>query len=286
MRLGAKRLALALAAGGLTAGGLTWWHGASKAASAEPMGTVLVVKKRIGATEALRPEHFAVEARPARYIPPNAVTSAAALAERSARWDLVPGDILLEDKLYAKGEASAPLRIPDGKRAVAVAVDEVVGVAGFVQPGSLVDVIAVVAVDNNPVSKLVLQNVPILAVAQEDEAPEHRKKSRGARISSSVTLAVTPAEAEKLVLATERGKIRLAMRAPDETAVVQTAGSSPASLQGVPRKSAPRPAAAWPKARKERAARPPRPAPAPAAPQPAPEGVDVIRGGRLEQVKF
>lgn len=290
MKFDAKRILLALASGGITAGALVWWRGAGSAASAEPMGTVLIVKQRISASEVIAAEDLKVEPRPARFIPANAVTSVGMAVNRRPRWDLVPGDIVLQDKLYGTGEFG-PLRIPAGKRAVALAVDEVVGVAGFVQPGSLVDVIAVLQVNDEPVSKLVLQGVPVLAVAQDDATPDD--KDPGARISSSVTLAVTPAEAEKLVLATERGKIRLAMRSPDERGVVQTSGSNPESLQGIARKAPPRQPTSRPPA-PQRVAKPPRrmlPAGAPAAaPVAAPaiqrEQVEVIRGNRTERQDF
>ncbi len=288
MRFNARRVILAIAAGGLTAGGLTFW-GAGKQATAEPVATVLVVTKDIKASEPIKPEFLAVESRPLKYVPANALRSVGETAEMFARWNLVVGDVLLAEKLATKADlGGAPLKIPEGKRAISVAVDEVVGVAGFVQPGTVVDVIAVIAVGSEqPVSKVVLQNVPILAVAQNDETPGDDSK---AKISSSVTLAVTPNEAEKLVLATERGKIRLAMRSPDETVEVKTAGSNPDSLRGVARAPAPRKPRPATKARAK--PQPPRvvyvdrPVKQPKPKAVEPDPVEVIRGNRVEHVNL
>lgn len=287
MRFNVQRIILAIVAGGLTAGGLTIW-GTSKQAKAEPLGTVLIVKQAIKAAEPIKPEFLAVESRPLQYIPKNALRSVGETADLRARWDLVPGDTLLAEKLASEKELGAsPLKIPEGKRAVSLAVDEVVGVAGFVQPGTIVDVIAVIAVGNEqPISKVVLQNVPILAVAQSDKTPDDDPQ---AKISSSVTLAVTPGEAEKLVLASERGKIRLAMRSPDETAEVKTNGSNPDSLRGVVKPAAPKVVHHRPvrsKPTPPRVVYVDRPVRKIAPPPPAPDPVEVIKGNRVEHVNF
>ncbi len=140
----------------------------------------------------------------------------------------------------------------------------------------MVDVIAVLAIGGLPVSRLVLQNVEVLAVAQDPaRRPDGERK---ARVSSSVTLAVTPEEAEKLVLATERGKIRLALRSQGETSLVRTQGYSPESLGG-PRSGG---AAAAAPARLRPAPPPPRPVRKPRA-RPAP--VEIIKGNKVERIE-
>ncbi|MNL37694.1 hypothetical protein D3C87_1598540 [compost metagenome] len=180
------------------------------------------------------------------------------------------GDPITDEKLLEPGEAAmTALPIPKGKRAVTVKVDEVVGVAGFIQPNSIVDVIGTWDVEGTPHSKVILQQLQVLAVAQEAGKPDESK----ARVTSSVTLAVTPAEAEKIILSTERGSIRLAMRSPEESSQVTTAGITPAALSGVRAK----PSIKAPTVRT--AARPQ----APSAPTPPP--IVIFRAGQPDEVR-
>ncbi|MNL13818.1 hypothetical protein D3C87_1347370 [compost metagenome] len=106
--------------------------------------------------------------------------------------------------------------------------------AGFVQPGSLVDVVGTLDIDNQPVSKVLLQKIQVLAIAQDYE----KKEEQEAKVVSSATLAVTPQESEVLILAADRGKIRLAMRSANEAEDVKTSGVTPETLTAG-KKSAP-----------------------------------------------
>lgn len=240
-----KRLLTAVSVGLLISGSFYLYANQPPAAAeAVPAGTMLVITSNVPANTPLEAKHFMVESRPLAYIAPGAIHSPEEILGRHTKWDLVPGDPITEEKLLKLGEeAGSLLPIPPGKRAVTVKVDEFVGVAGFVQPNSIVDVIAIWDVSGAPHSKVILQKIRVLAVAQEANRAEDAK----ARITSSVTLAVTPAESEKLILGAERGSIRLAMRSPEELAEISTSGTTPAALTGAPAKpaqlsSAPRPA--------------------------------------------
>jgi pilus assembly protein CpaB len=124
--------------------------------------------------------------------------------------------------------------LPPGRRAITVAVNEVVGVAGFVLPNSIVDVVATVnspySTDrgNNRISKIILQNIKVLAVGQILEQKEGKPVS-----VPTVTLDVTPDQAEKLVLASEN-KVQLILRHLNDTAEVKTKGATITSLLGGP----------------------------------------------------
>jgi pilus assembly protein CpaB len=120
-------------------------------------------------------------------------------------------------------------QVPKGFRAVTVAVNEVVGVAGFISVGSFVDVIATMEVDQKAVSRIILQGIQVLAAAQN---PQPEDEAR-AKIVSSVTLAVTPQAAEELTMATEKGTIRLAMRNPLESGTADTPGVTPGAVVGI-----------------------------------------------------
>ena len=103
--------------------------------------------------------------------------------------------------------------IPEGYRAMTVKVDDVVGISGFIMPGTLVDVVVTITPDDrssDPISKIVLQNIKVLASGQNIDKPKNdREVERSIR---AVTLQVTPEQAEKLALASSEGKLQLVMR--------------------------------------------------------------------------
>lgn len=266
-----KRLFVAGSIGLLISGGFYVLANEPNTATATAFGKVLLVNEHIAASTVIEAKHFTVETRPLPYIPPGAIASPELVIGRHAKWDMVAGDPLTDEKLLKPEEAAlTALPIPKGKRAVTVKVDEVVGVAGFIQPNSMVDVIGTWDVTGTPHSKVILQNIQVLAVAQEAEKPNEPK----ARVTSSVTLSVSPSEAEKIILSTERGSIRLAMRSPDESGQVTTAGITPAALTGIrpkpPVRAAIVKAVAKPKA--------------PSAPTPPP--VVIFRGGQSDEVRY
>jgi len=118
------------------------------------------------------------------------------------------------------------------KRAVAVKVDKVIGVSGFIHPGSRVDVLITVGTGrtSHPITKIVLENLLVLAVGPETKD----KKGLEERVSPAdvITLEVTPEEAEKLAMAAVEGKIQLALRNFNDTENVSTPGVTVASLLG------------------------------------------------------
>lgn len=233
----AQRLLVASALGLATSGALFYYvNGTAKQADAGvPTGTVLVAIAPIPANSKVTPDQVKVESRPVAYIPQGAATTPEEIVGRVSKGELFPGEAVMDGKFYPPGqEAAMVLPVPAGKRAVTVAVDEVVGVAGFVQPGSLVDVVGTLDIDNQPVSKVMLQKIQVLAIAQDYE----KKDEQEAKVVSSATLAVTPQEAEILILAADRGKIRLAMRSANEAADVKTSGVTPEALTSKPKPAA------------------------------------------------
>lgn len=125
--------------------------------------------------------------------------------------------------------------IPEGYRAMTVKVDDVVGVSGFVMPGSYVDVVAVIlpvsaaAGAQGPISKIVLQNIKVLASGAKIDSPQDQRQPSDVK---AVTLQVTPEQAEKLVLATNEGKLQLVMRNYTDQEDSRTTGANKASLLG------------------------------------------------------
>jgi len=136
-------------------------------------------------------------------------------------------------KLAPEGSAGGlSAMIPEGYRAMTVKVDDVVGLSGFVMPGTLVDVVVVIDPEEksgsqSSVSKIVLQNIKVLASGQNIDRP---KNDRDAESVKTVTLQVTPEQAEKLALASTDGKVRLVMRNGVDQADQQTTGATKRSL--------------------------------------------------------
>src|ERR1051325_12026396 len=125
--------------------------------------------------------------------------------------------------------------IPEGYRALTVRVDDVVGVSGFVAAGSYVDVVAVIvpvntaAAAQGPISKIVLQNIKVLASGAKLDKPENQREPVSVNV---VTLQVTPEQAEKLVLAANESKLQLVMRNFGDQEDARTVGANKATLLG------------------------------------------------------
>jgi pilus assembly protein CpaB len=160
-------------------------------------------------------------------IPDGAFMNPSQVAGAFVKNQFVTNEPIVATKLFL-GQKTAgvmPLLIPPGMRAVSVQVDEVSDIAGFILPHAHVDIL--VAVSNQgsregdkPFSKIVLQNVEVLAVAQEIE-----KKRDEPELVKVVTVLVTPQDAERLALATREGVLHLAMRNYSDSKIVLTSGT-------------------------------------------------------------
>jgi pilus assembly protein CpaB len=229
---------------------------------------VVVAAKDLDVGTRLQPSALTVVDWPAGSVVKGSFTDLKALDTRVINTSLLRGEPLAESKLAplgSKGGLSAV--IAEGKRAMSVKVNEVVGVAGFALPGNYVDVMVNAQDDKSKViSKIVLEQILVLAVAQEQVVREDTH----AKIVSAVTLEVTPAQAEQLDLARSVGSLSLVLRNQVDRGAVVTAGARPADLLGAAPVPAPRKAAA-PAATRVASAKPVRSAPA--TPQ-----IEVIRG--------
>jgi pilus assembly protein CpaB len=157
-------------------------------------------------------------------IPPGAFTDPQAVVGAFTKAEFFANEPIVANKLYMGDRVGGvmPLLIPPGMRAMSVPVDEVADIAGFVQPHTRVDVLAAMSGGGNdtpPFSRIVVQNVEVLAVAQEIARPKDDPT-----VVKVVTLLVTPEDAEKLALASREGTLRLAMRAFTDNKLVAAAG--------------------------------------------------------------
>src|SRR5438105_1021380 len=167
---------VALIAGGTAAALLRWYVERSAQPVAAPLAKIVVAAMDLPIATTLRAEHMKLADWPEGVQPPGAVRTPADLVGRVVIAKVVQGEPILTSKLASKdaGRGLAAL-IPEGMRAQAVRVDEVVGVAGFVHPDDHVDVIATLnsrgSTSSESTSKVILQNVNVLAVGQDLDVP-------------------------------------------------------------------------------------------------------------------
>lgn len=204
-------------------------------------------------------------------VPQGAFNDPSRLNGRVVLVALQRGEPLTEARLApvgAKGGLSAV--VPEGRRAMTVRVNDVVGVAGFALPGTYVDVMVNTQAEgaqrgdrDRSISKIVLERILVLAIAQEADRDSTKPK-----VVNAVTLEVTPGEAEVLDLARSVGTLSLVLRNPADPARTTTAGATKTELLGMaPAEKASAPAAR--PARAVRSAKPPPSAPAALPPRAA-----------------
>jgi pilus assembly protein CpaB len=182
---------------------------------AKSLNSVVVAKVDIPIGAKIIPEQLMIVQFPRESIPDGTFDNPQKLVGRVAVQNIAAREPLTDTRLAPEGSAAGlSAVIPEGYRAMTVKVDDVVGISGFIQPGTLVDVVVVInpeenTVEKGPVSKIVLQNIKVLANGQNIDKP---KDDREANSVKAVTLQVTPEQAEKLALASSEGKLQLVMR--------------------------------------------------------------------------
>lgn len=262
-------LALAVAAGGTFAFGTYQYMQSTPTATPVSVPTrdvvVAAVDLQLGAE--LQQEHLRAIKWPADSVPAGAFSDPGELVGRGLVQPVAANEPFLPVKLSPiEAGAGLPPVIPEGFRAMSVRVNDVIGVAGYVLPGTRVDVVATV----NPTtqttgvtSKVILTNVLVLAAGTKIE----QNGDDQPMAVSVVTLQVDPEQAERLTLASNEGKIQLALRNPLDPTAPETAGIRPAALMGY--------------SGERRVARA---TPAPQAPPPPSPTIEIIRGDKREEV--
>jgi pilus assembly protein CpaB len=190
--------------------------------------------------------------------------------DRVIHMPVLRGEPLLRSKLAPAGEKGGLSAVlSDGQRAVTVKVNEIVGVAGFALPGNYVDVMVNTPdSQNQPVSKIVIERIQVLAVAQDVSSSENKP-----RVVNAVTLQVTPQQAEQIDLARSVGTLSLVLRSQSDNTPVVTAGARKLDLlQTSTSQTLTRPAVHTPL-----------PKPAARLLAPEPHRLEVIRGMSLSQ---
>jgi len=238
---------------------------------------VVVAAKDLAVGSKITNESVKVVRLPEAAIPATAVRQKTEVLERGVILPIVAGEFILPSKLAAdKAGSGLPSLIPPGMRAVSVRVNEVVSVAGFVLPGTRVDVLLTGTPGGTSADQqttTVLENVAVLATGQTLE----RNSAGNPENAAVITLLVSPDDAQKLTLASSQGKIQLSLRNPLDTKQQDLGMVNSNSLY---RGGAPvRP--------RTTASTRPRPKTITVAPTaPAVYSVEVIKGDKKEETKF
>src|SRR5215208_1951674 len=199
------------------------------------LGNVVVAKVAIPLGEKITAEQLMLAPIPNGSAPEGAFRNVDEVAGRVAITPIGVRETVTGLKLAPEGvEGGLSAVIPEGYRAMTVKVDDIVGVSGFVMPGSFVDVVAVIVPQaaqgtqsSGPISKIVLQQIKVLASGPKLDSPENQREPTNAK---AVTLQVTPEQAEKLVLAANEGKLQLVMRNYSDQEDSQTRGANKSTL--------------------------------------------------------
>ena len=182
----------------------------------------------------ISPEMVRMVDWPANALPPGAFSDPKLLDARVTRTSIQHGEPIMESKLAPPGtQGGLSAVVGEGKRAMTVRVNDVVGVAGFALPGNYVDILvntqdelAKNASGRDPsISKIVLERILVLAIAQESSRDDTKPK-----VVNAVTLELTPDQAEKLDLARSVGTLSLVLRNQIEDKPVNTEGATKTSL--------------------------------------------------------
>ena len=261
------------------------------------LNKIAVAKVAIPIGSKIIAEQIMVVQFPKESTPDGAFDSPEKLAGRVAVMNIAAREPITEARLAPEGTAAGLAAvIPEGYRAMTVKVDDAAGISGFIMPGTMVDV--VVTIDpregsgmQDPISKIVLQNIKVLANGQNIDKPENEREANSVK---AVTLQVLPEQAEKLALASTEGKLQLMMRNQVDQGDEQTKGINKRSLlSGDAAVTPPEPGSlkseqpkSDAKPRRSAAPRPVAPAAAP-APQPTPRAsVEMIEGAKKRSVEF
>lgn len=252
---GRKPLLLALTLG-LLAAVLSWSYvqRASRGARQVDLVPVVVAAVDIPVRTQVTPQMVTIKHVAADARHPKAFTGAEQLEGKVTNLPISAGEQVLSTKFFARKEDSGlAFRVAPGKRAVSVNVSEVITSGGLIVPGDFVDVIAIfsgvtaggdTAAPAQDSASITLQNIEVLAIAQSiqgvpadsrgpaavlgggNKADAGKQDAIAQPNARTATLAVTPEEAQRLLLAEDKGKIRLALRGVDDHATVAVPATS------------------------------------------------------------
>ncbi|MEW5899639.1 MAG: Flp pilus assembly protein CpaB [Bacillota bacterium] len=188
---------------------------------------VVLAREKIPPQTKITENMLEIREMPRKYVHEQAVARQEEAVGKIATSVIYPGEQILKGKIAGPKDSSQGLafQVSPGKRAATIAVNDVSGVAGLLRPGDKVDVVGTVDVPAGSaritVTSLLIQNISVLAVNQSyglNLTPAQNNNKNGQ--TQTVTLEVAPDQAQTLILAAERGSVRLLLRVPGDEAQV------------------------------------------------------------------
>jgi pilus assembly protein CpaB len=175
-----------------------------------PKSQYVAAAAGLDAGQSIKAENLRLVDWPSTMPLTGAFTAPQPLIGRIVLYPLAAGEPILERQLATPGSGTGlTMKIPDGMRAISLRSDEIVGVAGFLLPGTHVDVLVTIRPANSdPVTATVLQNAQVLATGQKTE-PDPEGKPTTATV---VTLLVKPEDAQRVDLASTQGIVHFVLR--------------------------------------------------------------------------
>lgn len=229
-----------------------------------PLTEIVIASQDIDVGTRLTGEKLTLAQWPKANVPKGAFKKMEEVEDRVAITRLVAGEPLLKAELAEVGSgAGLAALIPEGYRAMSIKVNEVIGVSGFIQPNSYVDIIGVQQEDNRQTAKIILKKIKVLAIAQETYNKEGK-----AKVVRTVTLQIKPEDSEKLALQTREGSIHLVMRNPLEKEIGEPRVKKAEAEPEPQRKSVP--------VLRSKIY----------TPEPSPHAVEILRASEREEIKF
>ena len=194
---------------------------------------IVVAAVNIGLAETITPQHVTLARWPKKSVPSAAIRALKDAEGRVVRSGIVAGEPMIEAKLapnLAGRGGIMPMLVPEGQRGVTIKVDDAVKESGFILPNSTVDVLVSMPRPDSKqdrISKIILQDVLVLAAGQTVEMRDNKPVS-----VTTVTLAITPEQSERLAVAQSEGRLMLTTRNLRDKTIVETKGATPAALLG------------------------------------------------------
>jgi pilus assembly protein CpaB len=228
---------LALGCGVIAAIGITQVMAKRGAEPAQPeLETILVAISDIPMGDPISPQMVKPEEWPKDKVPKGALRTLEEIENRRPKSRIFTGWPIQDNQLLGKGvlDQGASDSIPKGMRVIAVKVDLVSGSASLIRPGDRVDVLVHLrqgsADQTRTMAKTILQDIKVFAVDDVWEASTPSKEK--AVVAKTISLLVSPAQAEKITLATEMGNLRLVMRSPTDKEQVKNSGADATDVLG------------------------------------------------------
>jgi pilus assembly protein CpaB len=186
---------------------------------------IVVAKEDIPKDTTITAEMLIKKSVPKEFLTQGAEVGADKVVGKITQERIIAGEPIATSRLADPNEKGADLayKIPEGKRAITLAYNEVMGVGGYIRTGDFVDVVGTYTIEDESskkeVSKIVLQNISVLAIGSKMKEVEKETQE-----VTTITLAITPQEAEVLTYSEERGTVRLLLRGIKDEAKVKTTG--------------------------------------------------------------